>query len=250
MNAMRSQHHFDVPMTPLRTRALVFAMLMAGAVAAVAQQTNLSSGPDFDSFKIVADRNIFNQSRLPHERAVRAARVADSFSLVGTLFYTGGDIAFFNGTSDEYRRALKVGGDIAGFRITAVTLDSVTLSDGTNQTVLKITAQMRRDDSGRWSVSTERASYASAGKAAGLNPSGNSSRSQRYNSNQGNFTVTSRSSSGNAGVDNLSPPGAEEPPPEVENNRVAAPAPGGANDALARLMQRRAQEEQRLGQGQ
>ncbi len=185
--------------------------MMAAAVAAAAQPTNLPSGVDFNSFKIVVERNIFNQSRMPHEGAVRSTRIPDSFSLVGTLFYSGGDIAFFDGSSADYQKALKVDGDIAGFKVTAITLNSVTLSEGTNQTVLKITAQMRRDDDGHWLVSTEP-------------------------------------------VGNLSPDGTEGlPSPEMEGNSpdVSVPAGGAnANDALARLMQRRAQQEQQLGHGQ
>jgi hypothetical protein len=221
--------------------ALLVTWLTA-ALPAVAQTTT-TNAVDFAAFQVISQRNIFDQSRLPHERAARPTRVADSFSLVGTLFYAGGDIAFFDGTSDEYRKALKVGGDIAGFKVTAVTLDSVTLSDGTNQTVLKITTQMRRDDAGHWSVFTERASYASAESAAGSNPEGFSGRSRRYNSNRSNSAMTTGTVARNEGIDNSSPP-------EMENNPSAAPASGGANDALARLMQRRAQEEQQLGQGQ
>ncbi|HUA38693.1 MAG TPA: hypothetical protein VMA35_09915 [Candidatus Sulfopaludibacter sp.] len=223
---------------------------MATAVAVVAQQTNLPPGLDFSSFKIIADRDIFNQSRLPHERAARAVRVADSFSLVGTLFYAGGDIAFFDGTSDEYRQALKVGGQIAGFKVTAVTLDSVTLSDGTNETNLKITAQMRRDDSGRWSLSAERASYAGTGSATSLAAGAYSGRSRRYGSSRNNFPMMTGSQAGNEEVDDSSASGAgAPPPPAMEDTSAAAPA-GGADDALARLMQRRAQEEQQLRQGQ
>lgn len=211
MNVKRLQNGFCARRKSSRTRTAVFAAMMAAAVAAAAQPTNLPSGVDFNSFKIVVERNIFNQSRMPHERAVRSTRIPDSFSLVGTLFYSAGDIAFFDGSSADYQKALKVDGDIAGFKVTAITLNSVTLSEGTNQTVLKITAQMRRDDDGHWLVSTEP-------------------------------------------VGNLSPNGTEGlPSPEMEGNSPDAWAPAGGanpNDALARLMQRRAQQEQQLGHGQ
>lgn len=223
-------------------RAFVFALLMLTGIGTIAQQANPPSGPDFNSFKIVADRDIFNQSRLPHERAVQQTRVPDSFSLVGTLFYAGGDIAFFDGTRGEYHKALQVGGDLAGFKVTAVTLDSVTLSDGTNQTVLKITSQMRRDDNGHWSVSTERASYASSANTTGFNRGGYLGRSRRYNTDRGNLSNLNMTTP---------PTGVEGPPaPGMEDNSSAPAAAGGANDALTRLMQRRAQEEQQLGQRQ
>ena len=231
----------------------VFAALMAAAVAAAAQPTNPPSGLDFNSFKIVAERNIFNQSRMPHERAVQPARVPDSFSLVGTLFYAGGDIAFFNGTGSEFRKALKVDGDIAGFKVTAITVNSVTLSDGTNRTVLKIATQMRRDDDGHWSVSGESGSYSRAGYAVDSNlPRPSSNRSHRHDYSRGNSTMMAGTAAVNGENNNLPANETEEPPPPgMEDNTPDASAPpGGANDALSRLMQRRAQEEQRLRQGQ
>lgn len=238
------------PGLPL-ARATIVAALIAAAVTAAAQPTNPPTGLDFNSFKIVVERNIFNQDRMPHERAVQSTRVPDSFSLVGTLFYAGGDIAFFDGTSSEFRKALKVDGDIAGFKVTAITLNSVTLSDGTNQTVLKIATPMRRDDDGHWSVSA--GSGSSAGYASDFGSGGSfSTRSRRYNANARNFTAATETPAINGGDNNSFSNGTEESPPsEIEDNppETAAP-PGGANDALSRLMQRRAQEEQQLRQGQ
>ena len=247
MNAKFSQRGPAMRRLCSGTGLFVCTVSLLATLNVVAQQTNSASGSDFNSFKIIADRDIFNQSRLPHQRAVRQARVADSFSLVGTLFYADGDIAFFDGTSDEYRKALKVGGDIAGYKVVAVTLDSVTLSDGTNQTVLKITTQMRRDDAGHWSVSTEPASYAGTGVSTSEQLSGHS---RRYNSSRSNFSVN-QSETVDGAVENVSSPETEEPsPPGMEDGSSDIPAPGGANDALARLMQRRAQQEQQLKQGQ
>ena len=244
MNSKMSQNDFRARTKPLQISAVALALLMAAAFAAVGQGTNLFSALDYPSFKIIAERNIFNQSRMPHEHAAQPARIPDSFSLVGTLFYAGGDIAFFDGTSDEYQKALKVGGDIAGFKVTAVTLNSVTLSDGTNQTVLKITTQMRRDDDGHWSVSAEPVSYSSVGNSSGSFVGGSySSRSRRYDSSRGNSLVMM---GGTAGTEQ---PSASE----MEDNSPADAAPSdgaNANSALERLMQRRAEQEQQLGQGQ
>ncbi len=253
MNVKRLQQDFCRWIKSLRVWLAVAVALAAGASGALAQSTNLPSGLDFNSFRIIVERNIFNQSRMPHERAVQPARVPDSFSLVGTLFYAEGDIAFFNGSGSEYRKALKVGGDIAGFKVVAMTLSSVTLSDGTNQTVLNINTQMRRDDAGHWSVSTEPATYSSAGSASSSSSRRTHSHRSSYTSNstRRNFTTTGTVAQ-NAADNGSPPPGMEgEPPPDMEENPPEAPAsPGGANSALERLMQRRAQEEQRLNQGQ
>jgi hypothetical protein len=249
MNPKMPHNDFRGRMKPPQACVVVLAALMAAAFAAVAQETNLSSALDYPAFKIIVERNIFNQNRTAHDRASgrSATRVPDSFSLVGTLFYAGGDIAFFDGSSADYRRALKVDGEVAGFKVTAITLNSVTLSDGTNQTVLKITTQMRRDDDGHWSVSTEPASYSSAGSSSGSIPG------KPYSSRINSARATG-AAAGNGKGDNLSPAWTEEPPtPEMEGNTSDASVPPGranANDALARLMQRRAQQEQQLGQGQ
>jgi hypothetical protein len=240
MNANRLQNGFCARIQ----RTMVFAALIA-AVTAVAQPTNRALGLDYSSFQIINQRNIFDQSRTPpgHGNEHPVSRVADSFAFVGTLFYAEGDIAFFDGTSPDYQKALKVGGDIAGFKVTAITLNSVTLSDGTNRTVLKITTQMRRDNDGHWAVSTEPVSYSSASSFSG-STSGrtNARRSRRYNSNRNNTALTTGTS------------GTEEPPAVgAEGNTPNASAPpnaASANSALERLMQRRAQEEQRIGQGQ
>lgn len=225
MNLNTKPTGFGARRKPFRTSATVFIALMAAAIAVAAQPTNVSGGLNYDKFQIIAERNIFDQSREPHERAAQPARVPDSFSLVGTLLYAGGDIAFFNGTSDEYRKALKVGGDIAGFKVTAITPDSVTLSDGTNQVVLKIPTQMRRDDDGHWSVSTEPVAYSSIANSSG-------SISERMSSTRSRYYISTQPNSQT--MTGLTPD--------------TAASSSRPSSALERLMQRRAQEEQQLRQ--
>lgn len=245
MNTNKLQNSFCRRRKPSRTEAIVFAAALAAALSAAAQ-TAATSATDFAAFQVISQRNIFNQNRVPHERAAQQARVPDSFSLVGTMFYAGGDIAFFDGTSDAWRKALQVGGDIAGFKITAMTLNSVTLSNGTNETVLNVATQMRRDDNGNWSVSTEPVSYANVGGTSGSSPERTSlghSRRYRSDSTQSNSAATAGGGTANGEVNSSSP--------NLEDNPSAAPvSTGGASDALSRLMQRRAQQEQQIGQGQ
>jgi len=196
---------------------------LAATLPVSAQTTNATS---FAAFQLISERNIFNQSRVPQERAVQPTRVPDSFSLVGTLLYAGGDVAFFNGTSGEFRKALNVGGDIAGFKVTTITLNGVTLTDGTNQMVLKVSTQMRRGDNGGWSVSTEPVAYSSVASSFSGASERTFSRSRHHSSNQSSFPAAAGTTP-------------DTPVP-----------PGGASSALEQLMQRRAQEEQQLGQRQ
>ena len=114
-----------------------------------------TNGTDFASFQIIGQRNIFDPNRVPHRRSSSsAARVVDSFSFVGTMSYAKGNFAFFDGTSPDFRKVLELEGSIADFKVTAITPKSVTLVSGTNETVLPLGTQMRRDDDGHWVVSS------------------------------------------------------------------------------------------------
>ena len=221
-----------------------------GSVASSAAQSNVvpASGLDFASFRIIGQRNIFDPNRVPHRRSASAAsRVVDSFSFVGTMSYAKGNFAFFDGTSPDFRKVLELDGRIADFKVTAISTKSVTLVSGTNETVLPLGAQMRRDDDGHWVVSSEATAYASTDSsfAAG------SGRRSAGRVRSGSFTSGSTMTTGDLEPDGSNPPppdGAMDTGPEV-NGPDAAPPPGGANDALTRLMRQRAQEEQQLGSG-
>ena len=162
-----------------RARRLV-AWLLAGLIGgldASAQQTNSSSTAatpqgappraDFSSFRIVAERNIFNASRAGGRPrtgpASRPTRV-DSFALVGTMGYEKGTFAFFDGNQSEYRKTLQRDGSIAGYKVLEVQPNLVRLAAGTNRPVeLKVGMQMRREDEGDWQLSDRSESYASTG---------------------------------------------------------------------------------------
>ena len=224
--------------------AVTGAVLLLSVLDSAAQSTN---GLDFMSFQIIGQRNIFDPSRVPHRRSTASsARVVDSFSFVGTMSYTKGNFAFFDGTSPDFRKVLERDGTIADFKITAINPKSVTLLAGTNETVLLLGTRMYRDDNGHWAVSAESASYASA-----AGPSGSNRRSL-IRSRTGSFQAGSAATTDNLqteGSTPSSPAGATDMGTDV-GAPAAPPVSGGANDALTRLMQRRAQEEQQLGQGQ
>jgi hypothetical protein len=228
---------------------LVFGAVvwLAAAVSAAAQSTN---GSDFGFFQIIGQRNIFDPNRVPHIRSTRSAsRVVDSFSFVGTMSYARGTFAFFDGTSPDFRQVLELHGSIAGFEITAITPKSVTLLSGTNELVLSIGAQVRRDDNGQWLISTAVAAYAGTGKSHG---SGSERRSSNHQGYTGSGLNNSAGTADDSPPDDSNPAISNDPGAGTDNGAPDAsplPAGGGANDALTRLMQQRAQEEQQLGQG-
>jgi len=234
---------FKVPSVKPAVPAITgVALLLAAAFPAAAQS---AGGTDFASFQIISQRNIFDPNRVPHRRSGPAARVVDSFSFVGTLSYAKGTFAFFDGTSPDFRKVLELDGNIAGFKVAAITPKSVELLSetnavsGTNEIDLQVGTQMRRNDDGQWVVSSEPAAYANTGNFSGGHSSGFK-----------NFRATSTTDNLQSDDSNSSPPaGASDTGTEMSAPE-AAPSPGGGNDALARMMQRRAQEEQQLGQRQ
>jgi hypothetical protein len=234
----------------------LITLVAAAAFSGLAQSTNTTQPTntmDFASFQIISRRNIFNPNRTARTRynSTRPEeRAADAFSFVGMMSYAKGDFAFFDGTAPEYRKALKPNGDtnndIAIFKVTALNPKSVTLAAGTNVTVLSLGMQMRRDDNGHWTVSTESSDsgsgrrYSNRRRNFTYNASLNDSGTAADDSQSGDTNSVASDDLANAGTDN------NNNPPDAS----AAPAGGGASDPLTQLMQRRAQEEQQLGQGQ
>jgi len=224
--------------------ALLATALPTASFSAAAQSTN---GTDFASFQIIGQRNIFDPNRVPHTRfnSTHAARVVDSFSFVGTMSYAKGNFAFFDGTSPDFRKVLELDGDIAGFKVTALASKSVTLLSGTNEMVLQLGAQVHRDDDGNWVVAAESAPYSSAGNSY-VTGSG------RHHRHQEGFVQSNVSTVSTTTADNSQTDDSSTTDSGTDTNALDAPAPtsGGANDALTRLMQQRAREEQQLRQGQ
>src|SRR5262249_8652181 len=148
------------------------------------QTTNTpSSRLDYSSFQIINERNVFNPHRsarsAPRERTSRSARprTTDSFALVGTMNYSEkGPLAFFEGSSSDYRKVLKPNEKIADFTVAEIAQSHVKLSSPTNQLELRVGMQLQHDESGVWNIS-ERSETASA---ATINS--NASNSSRYSS--------------------------------------------------------------------
>jgi hypothetical protein len=121
---------------------------------------------DYATFKVVVDRNIFDPNRTarrPGDRGPHAApKSVDSLTLVGTMAYEKGSFAFFDGTSSDYKKALKLNDVVAGHKVTNITPNSVKLAAGTNELELKIGMQLRREEDGPWSLSGQSGSYVAA----------------------------------------------------------------------------------------
>jgi hypothetical protein len=114
---------------------------------------------DFKSFHIIADRNIFNASRsgtIPRTRG-KSERVAkvDSFTLLGTMSYEKGRFAIFDGSNVQFRKILKPADIIAGYKITAIAPNQITLATTNGQPLaMRVGMQMRRQDGSSWALSS------------------------------------------------------------------------------------------------
>jgi hypothetical protein len=123
-----------------------------------AADTNTLSRTDYSSFKLITERNIFNSKRSSRsaqsrQRSEPQRQVKiESFSLVGTLTDSDRRIAFFDGASSSFRKALKPADSIAGFTVKAVEASGVTLERDGNETVLSVGMALRRKDDEPWEV--------------------------------------------------------------------------------------------------
>ena len=110
----------------------------------------------------VAERNIFDPDRQPRTRGESrpipkpvVAVVADApeVGLVGVMTFPKGTFAFFDGNAAEYRKTLQLQALIAGHTVTAITPQSVTLSESNGPPVLlKVGQRLRKDAEGVWKL--------------------------------------------------------------------------------------------------
>ena len=145
------------------------ALLLATGLVGRAQSTNAIARPDYQSFKIITDRNIFDPNRSSRSsrnrtEGPRPARV-ESFALVGTMSYENGTYAFFDGTGSSYRKAIKTGDTIAGYKVADISADRVKLETNGQQIELSVGVQMRKQDEGEWQLAGRAESFEASSPA-------------------------------------------------------------------------------------
>lgn len=139
---------------------------------ASASPNGANSAMDYSAFRLVADRNIFDPNRVPHSgRPATQPKTVDAFTLVGTMSYEKGIFAFFDGTSSDYKKVLKPDDTIAGYKVDAISADSVKLKLNTNTIELSVGTQMRRRDDGSWERSANSEAYTASSASSASNSS-------------------------------------------------------------------------------
>lgn len=214
------------------------------ATVSVGSDTKL----DFDFFKLVRERNIFDMSRTGRigTRSVPKRVIVDDFTLVGTMSYEKGLYAFFDGSSSEFRQnGLKPGDKIAGYKIAAIGNDYVDLLSTNSKTIrMGLSTSMRREDKGPWSGPTLRNDtvIADSGSSSSRDTSDRSDRSDR--SSRGDRSDRSdRRLYRNRGGGSTSG-GMGDPGPGTSNTDSKADSSASSNesDIVKRLMEKRAKE--------
>lgn len=157
----------------LRTKLILALAFVLAANGAVLAQTNRVPGAeDYSNFsRFVTDRNIFDASRQPHYTSTprrttrpRTSRStgAPTFTLVGTISYSKGMFAFFNGTTSDLKQALPVAESIAGYKVLEIAQGRVQLETPEKKKLeLKVGDSMRQEN-GKWILAGTENSAASS----------------------------------------------------------------------------------------
>ncbi len=109
----------------------------------------------FTVFTTISDRNIFDPNRNPETPppTVEPSPVLDAFALVGVIRYEKGPMAFFDGTSSQFKKAVRPGEQIDGFTVTTIADNNVRLNAGVKELELHFGMQVRRENQGEWRLS-------------------------------------------------------------------------------------------------
>jgi Tfp pilus assembly protein PilP len=140
---------------------LVLLLLAALQVSAANKSTPAKPAKADDGFKpfaSIAQQNVFNTHRgsaSPVVAAPKSPKPAkplplEAFALLGTLRSERGAVAFFDGTSPVYRKAVATGEQLGPYTVTVIEHDRVTLKAGDRELCLPLKMQFRREGEGEW----------------------------------------------------------------------------------------------------
>jgi hypothetical protein len=196
---------------------------------------------DFDSFKLVRERNIFDMSRTGRIGPQSAPRrvIVDEFTLLGTI--NSGPYAIFEGSGSEYEKNVKAGDKIGSFKVSDIGSGYVDLVSTNGKTIrMGLSTTMRREDKGPWSGPTMRDDtiLADSSSSSSRDTSDRSDRSSRSDRRLYRNSRSDRGGGSNsaAGMGDAGP-GASTPDSKSDNS-----ASSNENDIVKRLMERRAKE--------
>lgn len=130
----------------------------------------------FETFGLVADRNIFNPNRTGRREgaAEEPPPRVDTLSLVGTMDSEKGVRAFFDGSDPAFRKALRVGEAVDTYKVTQISPNAVDLERDGKPLSMRVGQQLRRPAGEDWALVGEevarREAEAQAAAAARIDP--------------------------------------------------------------------------------
>jgi len=130
---------------------------------AAAQSASARDVPQFETFKILLTRNIFDPQRRPGERRASRHRedtavttsTTERISLDGVLIDKGLAVAFFEGTDASNTATVHLGSQFIGHRLVEVRTDRVRLEKKGRTLELPVAGQLSRSDQGEWEIAKE-----------------------------------------------------------------------------------------------
>ncbi len=141
---------------------LVLLLLAAlpGAAASKPKPEKLPKADDgFKPFASIAQQNVFNTQRganppvqvaTPKLPKPPKPPELEAFALLGTMRSERGAIAFFDGTSPSFRKAVQTGDKLGACTVTTIEHDRVMLTTGERELCLPLRMQFRREGQGEW----------------------------------------------------------------------------------------------------
>jgi hypothetical protein len=138
---------------------------------------NRSNGTSFQAFRVITERNIFNQNRGPrsaqqrNDGPSRPAPKVHSLALVGTMSFAKGDFAFFDGTNPDYKKPVKIGEKIGEYQVKAISPSAVKVANEKEEFEIKVGQQLRREDEGPWQLAAGGVAQGEESSSAGTDGS-------------------------------------------------------------------------------
>lgn len=126
----------------------------------------------FESFSLIAERNIFNPNRIGRTRANPDAPAprTDQIALVGTVERGSSLVAVFDGSDPVWRKSLAVGESIGDFKVVRITSAGADLERDGKPVSLLVSHALRRPEGGDWTVAKPPADIPPAGGLIGPRP--------------------------------------------------------------------------------
>ncbi len=129
--------------------------LFEGIAHAQDQTTPPDSGPQFENFELIWQRNIFDPTRKkvePEPIVQEPEPEIDEFALIGTLVTDIESYAFFEGNRPELNGVIKEGNSIDQFLVEAIATTSIHLVSGEKRIPFDVGMALQRIDDQDWEL--------------------------------------------------------------------------------------------------